>query len=708
MRVGSGHDTHRLVEGRPLMLGGVRVPHSRGLAGHSDADVVLHAVTDALLGAAGLGDIGDLFPDTDPTHKDADSALFVAGALRRLNQAGWRPVNFDITIFAQEPKLGPVKGRIRENVARLVGLPPDAVNVKAKTGEQVGHIGRGEAIGCQATVLIENLSPPVSLPEAGTGEKDRSPSPNRGGGRGERSNGGPAMPPLQVYSTLTRKKEPFPKRPGEPVTMYVCGPTVYKPSHIGHMVGPVIFDTVKRYLTYLGYPVKWLVNITDVDDKLIARANESGTTVKDLAERMTADYFECLKKLNVTGIDAFPKATEHIGDMIRTIGGLIEKGYAYPADGDVYFNVAKDEDYGKLCGFDPEALEAGSRIEVSGRKKNPGDFALWKAAKPGEPAWDSPWGRGRPGWHIECTCMAIKHLGETLDIHGGGLDLRFPHHENELAQSESATGKPFARIWMHNGLLKMGSGKMAGSVGNVLNVADALKQVSGEALRLFIIQTHYRSPIDLGEWDPRDKNGPAIPPGLENAKKGQETFVRLAERFDRVTGKSLFEAAVPTNAADGRSFRRPEFGEFLTRFREFMDDDFNTGGAVGVLFELARTLNGIADAGKLEDPARADTGAKADFEEGALLLKELGAILGLFYEKPQTASLGGDDKLVSGLMQLVIELRNNLRAEAKKISAKDDPTKKMLFGQTDIIRQRLAELGVTLEDRAAGTTWRVG
>lgn len=695
MRVGSGHDTHRLVEGRPLVLGGVRIPHPRGLAGHSDADVVLHAITDALLGAAGLGDIGDLFPDTDPAHKDADSATFVQEAVRRLNQAGWKAVNLDVTVFAQEPKLGPVKGQVRDNVARLVGLPADAVNVKAKTGELVGHIGRGEAIGCHAVALIERTEAPAMT---ATEARDRKTTAK-----------GPAMPPLQVYSTLTRKKEPFPKKPGEPVTMYVCGPTVYKPSHIGHMVGPVIFDTVKRYLTYLGYPVKWVVNITDVDDKLIGAAAKQNTTVKDLAERMTADYLECLKRLNVTGIDAFPKATEYIPDMIKTITGLVEKGFAYPADGDVYFNVAKDDDYGKLCGFDPEELEAGSRIEMSGRKKNPGDFALWKSAKPGEPAWDSPWGKGRPGWHIECTCMSIRLLGETLDIHGGGLDLRFPHHENELAQSESATGKPFAKMWMHNGLLKMGSGKMAGSVGNVLNVADALRHVSGEALRFFIINTQYRSPIDLGEWDPRDPKSPPVPPGLEAARKAHESFVRLAERFDRVTGKRFYDLPVPTKVQEKRTFKRPEFGEFLTRFREHMDDDFNTGGAVGVLFEMVGALNKLADSAKLEDPAKADPDGRAAFEEGALLLKELGGILGLFFEAPKAASLGGgDDNLVAGLMQLVIELRNNLRAEAKKIPGKDDPTKKMLFGQTDIIRQRLGELGVTLEDRPGGTTWRVG
>src|SRR6516164_5989051 len=268
---------------------------------------------------------------------------------------------------------------------------------------------------------------------------------------------------LRVYNTLTRKKEPFHKQPGETVTMYVCGPTVYKPSHIGHMVGPVIFDTVKRFLTYLGYPATWVVNITDVDDKLIKRANELGTTVKELAEKMTADYVDCLKKLNVTGIDRMPKATDHIPGMIAMIGGLIDKGFAYPAGGDVYFDITRDEDYGKLCNRDPEQLEAGARIEVSEKKRNPGDFALWKGAKPGEPKWDSPWGPGRPGWHIECSAMSMKLLGVTLDIHGGGLDLQFPHHENELAQSESYSGNTFARYWMHNGLIKVGTGKMSKS-----------------------------------------------------------------------------------------------------------------------------------------------------------------------------------------------------------------------------------------------------
>jgi cysteinyl-tRNA synthetase len=513
---------------------------------------------------------------------------------------------------------------------------------------------------------------------------------------------------LQVYSTLTRKKEPFHKKPGEPVTMYVCGPTVYKPSHIGHMVGPVIFDTVKRYLTYLGYNVTWVVNITDVDDKLIVRAKELGTTVPALAEQMTADYFDCLKKLNVTGIDQFPKATEHIVGMIGMISTLIEKGYAYPAGGDVYFDVSKDKDYGKLCNRDPEQLEAGARIEVSDKKRNPGDFALWKGAKPGEPAevqFDSPWGKGRPGWHIECSAMSRALLGDTLDIHGGGLDLQFPHHENELAQSESTTDAPFAKVWMHNGLLSLRDKdgkltKMAGSLGNVLNVVDALKHMGGPVLRFFFLGTHYRSQIDLGTWDWHNPATP-IPDNMVASKRAFDTFVRFAERVKRVTGKEFSEVA----AADRPP--HPPLLEYHTRFREFMDDDFNTGGAVGVMFELISLLNKTADTGKLEERPGELTGPHAQtFAEGVRLFKFFTDILGLTLTTGEN-SIGGGDQLVSGLMQLLLDLRANLRTEAKG-AAKDNPLKKALFDQTDLIRKRLADLGVALEDRPAGTTWRVG
>lgn len=511
--------------------------------------------------------------------------------------------------------------------------------------------------------------------------------------------------PLHLYNTLTRRKEKFHKSPGELVTMYVCGPTVYKPSHIGHMVGPIIFDTVKRYLVYRGYQVKWVVNITDVDDKLIVRANELKTTVKELAEKMTADYHVCLQKLNVTGIDTFPRATEHIAGMIAMMDRLIKKGYAYAAEGDVYFDISKDADYGKLCNRDPEQLEAGARIEVTGKKRNPGDFALWKAAKPGEPSWDSPWGPGRPGWHIECSVMSQALLGETLDIHGGGLDLQFPHHENELAQSESDTDKPLAQVWMHNGLLKLSSGKMAGSIGNVLNVVDALKHVSGEILRFFILNTHYRSPIDLGEWDPKNPATP-IPSGLESARKAFHGFIRFAERFHRITGKSFYSFTAPASYSK-RTFALPELSQLHERFIEFMDDDVNTGGATAILFELLTTLNKFADNSKLEDAASRKAEDVAAFTEGANLLFEIGSLLGLFFEAPTVATLGGDDKLVAGLMQLLIDLRNNLRTEAKLITEKTNPTKKALFEQTDLIRKRLGDMGIVLEDRGTGTDWRL-
>jgi cysteinyl-tRNA synthetase len=513
--------------------------------------------------------------------------------------------------------------------------------------------------------------------------------------------------PLQVYSTLSRKKELFHKKPGESVSMYVCGPTVYKPSHIGHMVGPVIFDTIKRYLVHLGYKVKWVINITDVDDKLIVRAKELNTTVPELAKRMTEDYFDCLQKLNVTGIDEFPRATQHITGMIEIIDQLIAKGYAYAVGSDVYFDVSKDHDYGKLCNRDPEQLEAGSRIEVSDKKRNPGDFALWKGAKPGEPLevqYDSPWGKGRPGWHIECSAMSRAILGETLDIHGGGLDLQFPHHENELAQSESATGKEFAKVWMHNGLLRMGKSKMAGSVGNVWNIADALKVVTGDVLRFFILSTHYRSPIDLGDWE-GPKSQP-IPPNVEVTQKALQSYYRFFERYERITGKSFYKLSIADLGETLTGFKLAEqLADLQKRYTDYMSDDFNTGGAVAVLFELLGVLNKYADDVKI-DSEKSQLHID-ELQVGVQLLRNLSSILGLFWQEPAKATLGGDDSLVAGLMQLLIDLRSNIRTIAKS-AAKDNPLKKELFDQTDLIRSRLAELKVTLEDRSTETTWRVG
>jgi cysteinyl-tRNA synthetase len=489
--------------------------------------------------------------------------------------------------------------------------------------------------------------------------------------------------PLRVYNTLSKQKEPFETvQPGK-VGMYVCGPTVYKPSHVGHMVGPVIFDTVKRFLTYLGYQATLVVNITDVDDKLIVQAQKQNTTVKELAERVTSDYVKNLQRLAVTGIDHMPRATEHIGDILGMIQGLIDKGFAYPAGGDVYFDVSRDHDYGKLCHRDPEQLEAGARIEVSDKKRNPGDFALWKGAKPGEPQWESPWGPGRPGWHIECSAMSMRLLGTTLDIHGGGLDLQFPHHENELAQSESYTGATFARYWMHNGLMKIGDEKISKSKGNEIVVTELLQRHPPETLRFFLLATHYRRPIDFS--DER----------LQEIQRGLDNFHRFFERYERITGQSFFDIAAPARRAAFEAV-----GEFLGEvarhrgaFLECMEDDFNTGGAIGVLYELLTALNRFADTQKLEAEKPAE-GVLNDFRRSAVVLKELSQILGVFHEPPPKAA-AGNDQVLQGLMQLLIDLR----AEARK-------TKN--FAVADQIRKRLGELNITLEDRPGGTGWRLG
>jgi cysteinyl-tRNA synthetase len=514
--------------------------------------------------------------------------------------------------------------------------------------------------------------------------------------------------PLRAYNTLTRQKEPFETvQPGK-VGMYVCGPTVYKPSHIGHMVGPVIFDTIKRYLTYLGYQVTWIVNITDVDDKLIVRAKELGTTVKDLAEQMTADYLDALKKLNVTGIDHMPRATEHIPAMIEIMSGLIEKGYAYAAGGDVYFDITKDSDYGKLCNRNAEEMEAGARIEVSDKKRNPGDFALWKAAKPGEPQWDSPWGPGRPGWHIECSAMSMKLLGETLDIHGGGLDLQFPHHENELAQSESYTGRPFAQIWMHNGLLKMGQAKMAGSVGNVVNVGDLLQKHQPGTVRFLLLSTHYRSPIEYS--DER----------LQELKRSVENFHRFFERYQRVTGETFYEIQMPWsrridfwgNWTVGSDWE--EWVQLRQKFFECMDDDFNTAGAIGALNELLTALNRYVEKKQLEEFGERKRPVLDIFQKGTAVLRELTQTLGLFREPEK--SHPESDKLLRSLRDLATELKTPVDATQNEvldrvveafIEQRKTARKAKNYALADQIRQRLVQIGITLEDRPGGTGWRV-
>jgi cysteinyl-tRNA synthetase len=489
------------------------------------------------------------------------------------------------------------------------------------------------------------------------------------------------MPSLRLYNTLTQAKEPFQTvQPGK-VGMYVCGPTVYSNSHVGHMVGPVIFDTIKRYLVYLGYEVTWVVNITDVDDKLIIQAEKDGTTVKDLADRVTEDYLRCLEALGVDGIDHMPKATEHISEIVAMTQSLIDKGFAYASAGDVYFDVTKAPEYGKLSHRDPDALQAGARIEPSSIKRHPGDFALWKGSKPGEPAWESPWGSGRPGWHIECSAMSMKLLGEHFDIHGGGLDLVFPHHENEVVQSESYSGKPFATFWLHNGLLTKAGKKISKSdPGTVILMGDLLREHDPDTLRCLFLASHYRRPIDYG------------PGRLDELARGLDAFWSLFDRFERLTGESFFALEAPMSE-EVKRVGSPivEVDEHRSRFLEAMNDDFNTGGALGELYELARALNRHADSRKLETAD--DPVAIRSFRAGMVVLKELTQILGLFAH-PRAKAEPSRDELTGPLLDLLVELRTRVRKEKN-------------FALADDIRKRLAEMGVILEDRPDGTSWKI-
>ncbi|HND52284.1 MAG TPA: cysteine--tRNA ligase, partial [Pirellulaceae bacterium] len=405
---------------------------------------------------------------------------------------------------------------------------------------------------------------------------------------------------IRVYNTLTKQKEAFePVEPGK-VGIYLCGPTVYAPAHIGHMVGPVIFDSLKRFLVYSGYEVTWIVNITDVDDKLIAASVRRGIPMSQVATEMTMDYMANLRALGVDQIDHMPKATEHIEEIIKFIGELIEQGYAYASGGDVFFDVMKDSDYGKLSNRSVESQQ-GEGGEAAARKRSSGDFALWKSAKAGEPAWASPWGPGRPGWHIECSAMSRRLLGQTFDIHGGGLDLMFPHHENEIAQSESCHGRPMVKYWLHNGLMKAGTsaGKVggksdreqpaAGAAGSgeateqatvdtkisrskgAGGLAELIARQGGERIRFFLLRTHYRSTIVYSEEE------------VAEAGAGLDSFHRFFERYQRVTGKSFYELPVTARRADGEfnPGSDPLLKEVHGRRSSFltkMDDDFNTGG----------------------------------------------------------------------------------------------------------------------------------
>ena len=511
---------------------------------------------------------------------------------------------------------------------------------------------------------------------------------------------------IRVFNTLSKAKEPFETvQPGK-VGIYLCGPTVYKPSHIGHMVGPVIFDAIKRYLAYNGYQVTWVINITDVDDKLIAESNRRGTSMAAVADEMTADYMRNLAAMGIDGVDHFPKATGFMDAILEFTAGLIRKGFAYESDGDVYFDVTKLTDYGKLSRRTLESMqvEGGSTAE---RKRSAADFALWKSAKPGEPAWESPWGPGRPGWHIECSAMSGKILGKTFDIHGGGLDLVFPHHENEIAQSESLHDKPMARYWMHNGLMQASNevGKVGGrntrtadddtqaqEAGKISKsrgasaFSEMLQDFTPETIRFFLLATHYRRPIDFSEERIRE------------VATGLATFYRFFKRYGRVAGEEFYAIRPPATRdagefAPGDDPLLAAVAELRRKFLDAMDDDFNTGGGIGVLFDLLRRLNKFVDDEKLEAPGACTPEKTAALRRGATVLREIGATLGLFrVPAAEPASDAVDDALVGRLMELLIEIR----ADSRK--AKN-------FAAADKIRNRLAEIGVKLEDRPAGTEW---
>lgn len=474
---------------------------------------------------------------------------------------------------------------------------------------------------------------------------------------------------LVVHDTLTRSEREFvPRDPGK-VSIYVCGVTPYNYCHIGNARPYLVWDVIRRYLSYKGYSVRYVQNFTDVDDKIIKRANEEGISALEVADRYIKEYFYDMDALGIKRADVYPRVTDHIPDIVAMVEKLIETGNAYVLDGDVYYSVDSFPEYGKLSGRSLEDLKAGARIEVDARKHHPMDFVLWKASKEGEPAWDSPWGPGRPGWHIECSVMSLKYLGPGFDFHGGGSDLVFPHHENEIAQSEAATGTAFARYWVHNGFINMGGEKMAKSVGNVTRVRDIVKEYPGPALRYYMLSTHYRSPIDFNMED------------MPAAQRGWERLRNLEENLDRALAGQ--ETAMPQDLSSNAREFLSKLAEYRSAFEVAMDSDFNTAQASGVLFDLARDLNSYLAAGNI-------TGERAAvLAKGRDLFLSLGEVLGL-----TGVDEGGQDRvMVDGLVRLVAELRQEARAR------KD-------YATADRVRDRLAELGIVLEDTSAGPRWR--
>ncbi len=490
--------------------------------------------------------------------------------------------------------------------------------------------------------------------------------------------------PLKLYNTITRQKELFQPRETGKVGIYVCGITAYDVCHVGHARSAVVFDVIVRYLRYRGYAVTYVKNFTDVDDKIIDKANAEGTDIATLAERYIGEHNEDMDALGVARPDHSPRATEHIEGMLALIGTLIANGLAYVIDSDVYFAVEKFKNYGKLSGRNLEDMLAGARVDVNEKKVNPLDFALWKASKKGEPWWESPWGRGRPGWHIECSVMSQCFLGDTFDIHGGGEDLIFHHHENELAQSEGATGKPLARYWLHNGFVRVNSEKMSKSLGNFFTIRDMLKAYHPEVLRLFLLQNHYRSPVDytdasLAETRQGLNRLYAVLNMIRTALAGRQA----SDSVSALTGKDAEILATIDS-------QREKFGEA-------MDDDFNTARAVGCLFETTRIINAyLAEKPPLSAPDTLSVLCRAQ-----QYFQELGGVMGFFRDAVDDYFLKDREReatkrgLNAGEIERLIAERTIARGEKN-------------WAKADEIRKALAEKNVILKDTPTSTTWEIG
>lgn len=482
---------------------------------------------------------------------------------------------------------------------------------------------------------------------------------------------------LRVFNTLTGQKEKFRPLEDGRVRMYTCGPTTYNFIHLGNARPLVVFDTVRRYLEYLGYEVTYIQNFTDVDDKIIKRAQEEKISPLELAEKYIREYFTDADALNVRRATIHPRVSENMEDIINFVDGLVKKGYAYVVNGDVYFEVSKFKEYGKLSKRSLDDLQAGARVEVDSRKRHPGDFALWKAAKEGEPWWESPWGHGRPGWHIECSTMSTKYLGVSFDIHAGGLDLIFPHHENEIAQSEALNNAPMAKYWLHNGFITINEEKMSKSLGNFFLLRDILEKYPSQVVRFYLLSTHYRSPLDFDDQK------------LQAAEKGLERLVTAVRLLEETKGRNLGNE--DHLSSDALQKFGEELGELEAQFTEAMNDDFNTALAMAALFDLVRAVNGFNTA--LGEVATIGAREKVLLEQAEEKYRTLAGILGLQLPEKDQLQKGGSD-LTNSLIELLIQVRQEAR------NRKD-------YQMSDLIRDELKKLEIILEDTPQGVRWRL-